>query len=66
MTKEERAAYMKKYRVEHREEINANRRYYYSRNKERFKSYYQKGKAKYRERWNAYQRARYHRLKEQI
>jgi hypothetical protein len=39
MTKEEKAAYMKKYREEHLEEINANRRYWYRQNKERVKQY---------------------------
>ena len=35
MTKEERAAYMKKYRAEHREEIRANNRYWKAHNKDR-------------------------------
>lgn len=34
-TKEERAEYMKKYRQEHREELNASRRYWYRLNLER-------------------------------
>lgn len=35
MTKEERAEYMKKYRDENREQINANKRYWYKQNRER-------------------------------
>lgn len=34
MTKEERAAYMRKWHAEHREQINANRRYNYAHNPE--------------------------------
>lgn len=33
MTPEERSEYMKRYRAEHREELNANRRYYYKKHK---------------------------------
>ena len=47
-TKEERAAYMKKYREEHREELNANRRYNRQRHPERAKAvskaYYERHK----------------------
>lgn len=34
-TKEERAEYMKKYREEHRDQLNANKRYWYKQNRER-------------------------------
>ena len=54
MTKEERAEYMKKYRKEHREQINANQRYYYKhrkeelieKNRKRSKEYYYANKEK--------------------
>lgn len=36
MSKEERAAYMKRYREEHKEEIRANQEYYRKQNKERY------------------------------
>ena len=49
MTKEERAEYMKKYRKEHREELNANRRYYYKRNKEKIKEQNKPSNRVYRE-----------------
>ncbi len=39
MTKEERKVYMKKYRQEHREQINANRRYWAAQNIERYREY---------------------------
>lgn len=68
MNKEEKAAYMKKYREEHLEEIKANRRYWYRQNKERVKqynkTYYEthgatcqaKWLEKNRDKWNAYMR----------
>ena len=51
-TKEQRAEYMKKYRQENREQLNASRRYWYRLNLERerarsracYKSYYEKHK----------------------
>ena len=65
MTKEERAVYMRRYRAEHREQINANRRYWYKQNrklhpkKEKVKltptEYQRMWYEKNRNRWNAYQ-----------
>ena len=39
MTKEELAEYQKKYREEHREQINANKRYWYKRNRDKVREY---------------------------
>lgn len=68
-TKEQRAAYMKKYRAEHREQIRATRRYYYHhvqklqpcteltlQQKARQKEYHRAWRENNRERWNSYQR----------
>ena len=38
-TKEERAAYMKRYRAENLDRLRANRRYYYKQHKEKEKAY---------------------------
>jgi hypothetical protein len=46
MTKEELAEYQKKYREEHREQINANKRYWYKRNPEKAKEQAKKDNAK--------------------
>lgn len=46
MTKEERAEYHKKYREEHREQINANQRYWRKHNPEKVKKQAKKDNAK--------------------
>ena len=46
MTKEELAEYHKKYREEHREQINANKRYWYKRNPEKAKAQAKRDNAK--------------------
>ena len=50
MTKEERKEYMKKYRQEHREQINANRRYWAAQNLERYREYNRRNSKAYYER----------------